>query len=249
MLITETARKLLPKRFHPVAAAIYWFGLKVYCPICGWWARAFRPLKVDPTFFERCSRCGSLARHRLIWLYLKNRTNFFSANLRVLHFAAEACFESRFKKMRNLNYTTADIEGGYDPGKEIMDVMAIPQADNLFDVVICIHVLQHVQDDAKAMREIFRVLKPGGWAILNSRMDPTLETTAQISKASLPEDQRKAMHANELYRVYGQDLKPRLESAGFSVNVDRYLASLDQKIVEKCFLRKVGEVYVCKKCE
>ena len=151
--------------------------------------------------------------------------------------------------MRNLNYTTADIEGGYDPGKEIMDVMAIPQADNLFDVVICIHVLQHVQDDAKAMREIFRVLKPGGWAILNSRMDSTMETTLEMSKVSLSEDQRKAMHANELYRVYGQDLKLRLESAGFAVNGDRYLASLDEKTIEKCFLRTAGEVYLCKKCD
>jgi ubiquinone/menaquinone biosynthesis C-methylase UbiE len=150
--------------------------------------------------------------------------------------------------MRNLDYTTADIEGGYTPGKEIIDVTEIPKPDNLFDVVICIHVLQHVKDDAKAMREIFRVLKPGGWAILNSRMDPTLETTLETLKPRLPEDERKAMQANELYRVYGRDLKRRLETAGFAVKVDRYLASLDERTVERCFLHTMGDVYLCKKC-
>lgn len=248
MHATELGQKLVPKPLRPLAAAIYWFGSKFYCPICGWWARSFRPLKLDPTFLERCSRCGSLGRHRLIWLYLKERTNFFSAKLKVLHFAPEACFESRFKKMRNLDYTTADVEGGHVPGKEVIDATAIPKPDNLYDVVICIHVLQHVEDDAKALREIFRVLKPGGWAILNSRMDPMSATTREISNADLSKDQRDVMHADALYRVYGQDFKLRLERAGFAVTVDHYLASLNRKTVERCFLYTVGEVYLCQKC-
>ena len=111
-----------------------------------------------------CPKCLSLERHRLLWLYLKNRTEFFTAKLKVLHVAPEQCFFKTFRNMKNLVYLTADLESPLADMK--LDIQDMPFPENEFDVIICNHVLEHVPDDRKAMHEIFRVLKKGGFAIL-----------------------------------------------------------------------------------
>ena len=141
-------QSVLPKRFHDFASAIYWYGRKYFCPICRWHTQAFRAMAIEPDFPEMCRRCGSLARHRLLWLYLKaKKPEFFTAKYKVLHFLPESCFQRRFMRMSNLDYTSADVQGGYSPGMEVMDLTAIEKPDNLYDVVICIHVLEHISDD------------------------------------------------------------------------------------------------------
>jgi SAM-dependent methyltransferase len=116
-----------------------------------------------------CPKCYSLERHRLLFLFLKDKTNFFSANLSVLHFAPEPCFK-HFADAPNLQYITADLTASLAwPVQEPMirmDIMQIPCCDDSFDVIICSHVLQHVLDDTKALKELFRILKPAGWAIV-----------------------------------------------------------------------------------
>lgn len=249
MMVKEIVRHVLPRRYHPIAAGVYWFGLKYQCPVCGWRQRAFRPMAaLDPTFNDWCSRCGSLGRHRLVWLYLKNKTNFFTAPLKVLHLAAEGCFRSRFRKLRYLDYTVADIAGGDAPGIEMLDVTDIRKPDNLYDVVLCIHVLQHVEDDLRAISEIYRVLKPGGWAILNSRYDERLPTTHEVASKLSPADRQKLMNQMDpLFRVYGRDFKQRIASAGFNVENMDYKQELGTEIVEKYSLCTSGEIYFCVK--
>jgi len=107
----------------------------------------------------------SLERHRLLWLYLTNETNFFTSKKKVLHMAPEQCFLSRFKKL-NHEYITADIDSPIADVKA--DIVNLPFTDNSFDVVLCNHVLEHIQDDTKAMKELFRVKKKEEWVFFRS---------------------------------------------------------------------------------
>lgn len=246
-LVKRVAQKLLPKGMHNFAGGIYWFGLKYQCSVCGWRFRDFRPMACNPDFKELCIRCGSVARHRFIWLFLKNNTNLFSARLKVLHFAAERAFSVRLSRLPNLDYTTADVEGGYTPGTEILDLQDIRKPDCTYDVVLCIHVLEHVEDDAKAMREIFRVLKPGGWAILNPHMDLSLERTREDPSVTSPEERKRLFNQEDHYRVYGRDLKERLERAGFDVKFVPHMDTIPPRLQEKYSLQTTGVIVLCGK--
>ena len=169
-------KAIIPEKYHPAIQQMYlglpmilYKGNQVICPSCGGHFRKFLPFGVETRSNTRCPRCGSLERHRLIWLYLKNRTYFFTDNLKVLLFALEPIFEKTFKSMPNLDYVSADLNPALAMVK--MDVTNILYEKDYFDVTLCSHVLEHIMDDKKAMRELFRVLKPGGWAILQSPVD------------------------------------------------------------------------------
>jgi SAM-dependent methyltransferase len=113
---------------------------------------------------SKCPGCGASERHRHLWLYLQNRTELFSEPLRVLHFAPEWIIQKKLRRSPNLDYVSADL----DPHSALvkMDITNITYPDESFDVVPCSHVLEHVWDDRKAMNELQRILKPGGWAIV-----------------------------------------------------------------------------------
>jgi len=143
---------------------IRYFGLRFKCPCCDGCFRKFLFFGAKPRPNARCPRCGSLERHRLLWLYLRNKINFFSDHLKVLDIAPIHFFQKKCKKLKNLDYISADISSPIAMIK--MDITDINLHDNQFDCIICYHVLEHILDDEKAMRELFRVLKPGGWAIL-----------------------------------------------------------------------------------
>src|SRR5690606_8047019 len=111
----------------------------------------------------------SLERHRLLWLYLKNKTNFFTSPHKVLHFAPEQAFYNRFKALANLEYVTTDLNSPLADVKA--DICDLPFPDNSFDVILCNHVLEHIPDDFGAMKELYRILKPGGWGIFQIPQD------------------------------------------------------------------------------
>ena len=115
-----------------------------------------------------------MERHRLLWIFLEKETDFFNAKNKILHIAPEQCFYKSFKKNFE-SYTTCDLNS---PIAEIRaDVCNLPFNENEFDFVLCNHVLEHVYDDEKAMKEIYRVLKHKGKAILQVPVDNTLEKT------------------------------------------------------------------------
>jgi SAM-dependent methyltransferase len=117
-----------------------------------------------------CPQCRSLERHRLLWLFLQNRTDLFNGHEKtVLHIAPEPCFKGRIEYLENMHYIVSDLSAS-DPGKQI-DITAINLQDQSVDVIICNHVLEHITEDVKAMRELARVLKNTGWAILNTPVD------------------------------------------------------------------------------
>jgi predicted SAM-dependent methyltransferase len=186
-----------------------------------------------------------LERHRLLWLYLQNKTNLFSENLRVLHVAPEKVFQNSFTTMPNLDYVSVDIQSSLAMFK--MDITNISYADNCFDVILCIHVLEHILDDRKAMRELFRVLKPGGWAILQVPINLKQEKTFEDSSVVLPEDRKCIFGHPEHVRIYGRDYHNRLKEAGFVVEVDNYARDLGIDMLRKYSLKEHEEIYFCRK--
>ena len=187
----------------------------------------------------------SLERHRLLWLYLQKETTFFEKELKVLHMAPEQCFLSIFKKMKNLDYTTADL---YSPIVDVKaDILDLPFEDELFDFVLCNHVLEHIEDDAKAMSELFRVLKPGGIGIFQIPQDLSLEQTYEDPNITSPEEKAAHFGQYDHVRIYGKDYFDRLRKAGFKVNEIDYSAQLSPDLVEKYCLAKGEILPVCTK--
>lgn len=143
----------------------------------------------------------------------------------MLHVAPEICFMERFEALENLEYITADIESPL--AKVKMDIHEIPFEDNSIDIIFCNHVLEHVDDDMKALSEMRRVLKPGGWAILQVPFFyPLLKTTYEDKSIVDPKEREKAFGQDDHVRMYGEDYGTRLASSGFRVVEERLIDEL-----------------------
>jgi SAM-dependent methyltransferase len=187
----------------------------------------------------------SLERHRLLWLYLNNETDFFTAQKKVLHIAPEQCFLKRFKKLTNLDYITADL---YSPIADIKaDICDLPFAANTFDVVFCNHVLEHIPDDAKAMSELYRVLKPGGLGIFQIPQDLSLYNTYEDFSITSKEDRKKHFGQYDHVRIYGKDYFDRLRAVGFFVEEVDYSKTISPELITKYCLVKGEILPVCTK--
>ncbi|MBM1108065.1 class I SAM-dependent methyltransferase [Aurantibacter crassamenti] len=181
----------------------------------------------------------SLERHRLLWLYLKNETNFFTDNIRLLHFAPEQAFYKRFKTLKNIDYTTTDLNS---PLADIeADICALPFNDKSFDVILCNHVLEHIPDDTKAMEELYRVLKPGGWGIFQIPQDLNRMETFEDNSITDKKERAKIFGQYDHVRVYGRDYFKKLRSIGFSVEEVDYTANFSAEEIERYRLAK-GEL-------
>ena len=187
----------------------------------------------------------SLERHRLFWLYLKNETTFFSAPLRVLHFAPEQAFVQKFKKQKNLTYTTTDLNSPIADVKA--DICDLPFKDNSFDFIICNHVLEHIPDDTKAMQELYRVLAPAGTAIVQVPYDAKREITFEDNTITDQSERTRIFGQYDHLRVYGMDYFKKLSSIGFEVNALDYTSSISSDDIERYRLCKGELLPVCKK--
>ncbi len=187
----------------------------------------------------------SLERHRLLWLYLKNETNFFTASKKVLHFAPEQAFYKRFRKQDNLEYTTTDLNSPLADIKA--DICKLPFKDNEFDVILCNHVLEHIPDDTKAMQELYRILKPGGMSILQIPQDLNREKTFEDNSITDPSERAKIFGQYDHVRVYGRDYFDKLRSIGFKVNEIEYSKSLSEVQIDKYRLAKGEILPICYK--
>ena len=181
----------------------------------------------------------SLERHRLLWLYLKNETDFFSAEKSVLHFAPEQCFLKRFRDLKNINYTTTDLLSPIADVKA--DICDLPFEDNSYDVILCNHVLEHIPDDTKAMQELYRVMKPGGYGIFQIPQDLNREVTFEDDSITDKNERAQIFGQYDHVRVYGRDYFDKLRSIGFKVEEVDYTAQLSEKDIEKYCLAK-GEI-------
>lgn len=183
------------------------------CPICKGSAARFLSFGLGGRRNAQCPHCGSLERHRFLWLYLQERTPFFRRRLRVLHTAPEECLEPRLRALHGRGYVSLDR---FSPLADVnADLTDLPFPSASFDVVLSSHVLEHVPDDRQALREIARVLKPSGWAVLLFPYDPrrpTQEDPAMDTPAKRLEAYGHPYH----YRIYGRDTATRLAHEGLS---------------------------------
>jgi len=162
----------------------------------------------------------SLERHRQMWLYLQNETDFFTKNYKVLHIAPEQEFLRKFKKMKNLDYISADL---FSPIVDVKaDILDLPFENESFDIVFCNHVLEHIEDDRKAMSELFRVMKKASWGIFQVPMKNSLEKTYEDFSIKDPKDRQKHFGQYDHVRWYGMDYFERLRSVGFEVDINFY---------------------------
>lgn len=220
---------------------LFYRGSAVTCPVCETGFRTFLPYgRINSRPNALCPNCLSLERHRLIWIYLKEKTNFFNQKLHILHIAPEACYIKRFEKIHGDQYITADIESPL--AKVKMDIHEIPFAENTFDVVLCNHVLEHVRDDIKAMSEIHRVLKPGGFSILLVPFfNPIGDVTFEDNSITDPHEREKIFGQDDHVRKYGRDYAKRIERSGLKAVEDPFVNELSDEVRKKFGLAK-GEI-------
>jgi len=181
----------------------------------------------------------SLERHRLLWLYLKNETNFFYENLKVLHFAPEQAFYKRFRKLKNLNYTTTDLNSPLADVKA--NICNLPFKNDEFDVILCNHVLEHITEDIKAMSELYRVMKPNGWGIFQIPQDLSRKTTFEDNSITDKKERAKIFGQYDHVRIYGRDYFDRLKQVGFKVNEIDYTRTFSKEAIKKYCLAE-GEI-------
>lgn len=229
-------------------APLLYKGNKVTCPVCENSYRKFLSYGSYKVHRENvlCPYDLTLERHRLMWLYLKNDTDFFTAeSIKMMHIAPEQCFHKTFKKQKNLDYTTGDLES---PIADLhFDLHKVPLDDDQYDVIFCNHVLEHVEDDAQCMRELLRIMKPGGWGIFQVPVDYSREETYEDPSITDPLEREEKFWQKDHVRLYGKDYSKKLAAAGFEVDVVDYKDKISKELFEKYRLDPQELLYVCRK--
>ena len=232
MTLYESIKRLL-KRFIPAFIlfrielplrriyAIPFQGNRFECPVCGSHLNKFIELKQSDTL---CPVCGSLPRHRRLWSFLKDNTELKG---RLLHFSPSRALWRVLRQIPELDYQTTDYEASAF-AQHRYDITGLPLEDNRFDLIICFHVLEHIPEDKKAMKELFRILKPGGKVLIQTPFkDGTIYEDASIIS---PEDRLRHFGQADHVRVYSvEGLKGRLEKAGFRVEVFQFEEQPDNR--------------------
>ncbi len=231
-----------------IFAPLLYRGNKVECPVCEKKFSKFLSYGSNVAHRENvlCPFDLTLERHRLMWLYLKNESNFFTADkLDVLHIAPEQCFYGKFKSQKNLNYLTGDL---VSPLADIhFDLHQIPLEDNRFDVVFCNHVMEHVDDPIQCMSELFRVMKQGGWAIMQVPQDMSRETTYEDASITDPAEREKHFWQKDHVRLFGRDYPHWVEKAGFAVDIYDPKKHFNDEVISRYRLIKEELLYIARK--
>ncbi|WP_143962045.1 class I SAM-dependent methyltransferase [Litoribacter populi] len=245
-VIRYVPRKYLQLVSHKVLRimAVLYKGNKVSCTVCQSGFKKFLPYGRKGRDNALCPKCLALERHRLMYLFLKEKTPFFEKQLKVLHVAPELCFIDKFEAMGNLEYITGDLESPL--AKVKMDIHQIPFEDETFDVVFCNHVMEHVDDDISACKEINRVLKKDGWGIVQSPVYQLPETLEDKSITD-PAERERLFGQRDHVRKYGIDYASRLSKSGLNVIGDNYVKTLPKEMVEKHALPINEIIYYCTK--
>lgn len=232
--------------FRLVAPLVY-KGNNVECPVC---EKSFRKFlsygsKVAHRENVLCPYDLTLERHRLMWVYLKNHSDFFKTPKKVMHIAPEQCFLDTFKKQQNLDYTTGDL---VSPIADLhFDLHKIPLDDNQYDVIFCNHVLEHVENDHQCMSELYRIMKSGGWGIFQVPIDNTRLETYEDASITSPEEREKHFWQYDHVRLYGLDYPKKLADAGFDVEVFNYKEHIKPEVYQRYRFHEDELIYVVRK--
>ena len=236
-IITNLAKAFLPHSFRLGLRKLNWkrkyytqillnkYDKNVYCPIEEREFRCFVTKQESIWETHMTVTNGAKDRHRLVWLYLKNKTNLFKQPSSLVHIAPEYCYLEKLKNIATIQYLPGDkmVKGyGKQEGIAYMDLLKLDIADNAIDYVLCNHVLEHIPDDITAMKEMFRVLKRQGSAIITVPIDESRDKTYEDFSITSPAAREKHFGQWDHVRWYALDIKERLESVGFDAKVVRY---------------------------
>ena len=221
-----------------------------FCPFCGE-ISSFDSFGIVPREKVKCPNCGSLERHRLVYLIFKRKFSYlFEKNIKLLHFAPEYIFYKLFEKQKNIDYYPVDFcpeNFNYVNIRYKVDIQDINFDDCTFDLIYVSHVLEHIPDDIKAMKELYRVLKVGGSCIV---MVPlfNMHKTFENDEYDTPELRLKYFGQEDHLRKYGQDIEDRLISVGFDVQKITAEDIISNDELENDVYRLCGEVaFICRK--
>jgi hypothetical protein len=252
-LAISLASRFIPRHYLQIFSSVilkvigvFYLGNRFEDPISGVKYRKLLPYgRIHSRKNALAPHSMSLERHRLLWLYLKQKTNFFTTQQKVLHIAPEFCFIKKFKAMKNLSYVTADL---ISPWADIkLDVQNMPFENNAFDVILCNHVLEHVPNDALALSELYRVMKPGGFGIFQVPLDATLDETLEDPSITTPEQRELHYGQRDHLRLYGNDFGSILRDSGFYVTEDNFVQTLDNRLIKRYALPMNEIIYLCVK--
>ena len=201
---------------------LWYIGKGKECPLCGCRRRKFLPYGyVTQRENALCPNCLALERHRTLWLWLLRESDIGRGAValpRLLHVAPEVALMRKFHKIyaaQPADYVTADLES---PLADLhFDIQHIPLEDESFDVVICNHIMEHVEDDRLAMREILRIMRKGGWGVILSPVDQQREKTFEDDTITDEAERTRIFGQYDHRRIYGRDYAERLREADFEV--------------------------------
>lgn len=228
-------------------------GNNVLCSYCqGSFITFFPGGVVTKRANAKCPQCGSLERHRLLWHFLQSKTNLFQDKLKVLHVAPEKLFFSRLSKLPNLEYTPCAKFGEgftdeYPKGTVNKDITSLEEVDRTYDVILCSHVLEHIPDDIQAMKELHRVLRPDGWAILQVPLNPAFDVTYEDFSITDPKAREQAFGQYDHVRVYGKDYSTRLTKVGFKVRQQKTNELYSSQEIFRYGFDKGEDIFYCQK--
>jgi SAM-dependent methyltransferase len=259
----EIAGKILRKllrlkyleKYLPVKPYINpYIGNNVHCNLCDGNFITFLPFGLIKRANAQCPGCGSLERHRLSWHYILNQTDLLTSNnvQRLMHVAPETVIYNKLFGNQKIDYVPCvkigeDEVDEYPTGTIDVDITNVQFGDNSFDAIYCSHVLEHVPEDVKAMKEFFRILKPGGWAMLQVPIDKSRSETYEDFSITDPKEREKAFGQFNHVRLYGMDYIDRLKLAGFEVNPIPYAKSFTQGDIFRNGFDKEELLFICKK--
>lgn len=253
MLSTKLKESLGP--IFPIANSIRleWLkikyaGNKVICACCNSKFREFAPFGETKRMNAWCPNCESLERHRLLWMFFEKETNLYTASIKLLHIAPETVFFHRIKKQPNIDYHPCDIFPGlYPAGTKYLDILNHQLPDDSFDVIICNHVFQYIEEDRRAMKSLYKLMKPGGWGIMQVPINTAKQVTYEDPDITDPLEREKAFGLKEHVRYYSFDYPERLREAGFRVNVNDYTKKFSDDEIFKYGFYKGDAIYYCTK--
>lgn len=223
-------------------------GDRVYCPCCKSKFSEFAPFGGTRRKNAWCPECESLERHRLLWMYFENKTDLFKKPIQLLHVAPETIFYNRFIKTSSINYYPADkFNNMYPAGTHYIDLLDINLPDERFDAIICNHVFQYIEEDKKAMKELYRVLKKGGWAIMQVPINKELKETFEDPTITDPKEKERVYGLKDHVRFYAMDYVDKLREAGFTVIADDYTAEFSDEDNFKYGFWKGDPIFFCRK--
>lgn len=241
---------LLPKYLW--LRSLKYAGNTVYCPCCKGSFSKFIEVgpKREPML---CPKCRSNDRDRFFWLFLEKNPDFFKPGIKLLHISPETIYYNRFKKIPDVDYTAGDkfvLQFGstYPPDTIYLDITDMPEyPDNTFDFIFCSHVLEYINEDKKALKELYRVLKPGGKAIISVPINFGTYQTLEDPSVTDPKEQERLYGDTGHLRYYGDDYFERVQEAGFKTNFIPVADFIAPEMIKKCVIKPLDIVHLCYK--